>query len=302
MDSVTSVTSVTSITSITFVTAFFNINRVTNNPMIKYENYFDWIQQLLQLPINLYFITTADVHARLQYEPRDSLKFHIVDKIPFFDKLPLIEGCWDKYRTNNKEKDTAKFACLTHAKFHCIKQAININPFDSTHYAWIDAGILKIARNAELLSQLVAPDKIKLLMLNYTSNNEIKRGDFVLTCRYKIAGGLFVGSKALMEKFIDAMITEAEVSLKQGIFGLEQEFMAIVYKKQPELFEPYYGDFCDLITNYHSCNNTFWLVTQCMIQALQDNNIIEAKKVAAYLFASPNYNGDKRALLTILEG
>jgi hypothetical protein len=288
--------------SITFVSAFFNIGRVANHPLLKYDNYFNWINQLLKTPINLYFITTADIHDRLQYEPRNTLKFHIVteDKIPFFDKLPLITQCWEKYRTNNKEKDTAKFACLTHAKFHCVQQAIANNPFDSTHYAWIDAGIFKIAKGTEELLQLTAPDKIRLLILNYIDNNETKHHNFVLTCRYKIAGGFFVGPKVLMIKFIDAMITEVEASLTQNIFGLEQEYMALVYKKHPELFEPYYGDFCDLITNYHACCNTAWLIMQYLIKALENNDIGEAKKVAKYLIDSPNYNGDKRTLLDIV--
>lgn len=286
--------------SITFVTAFFDIDRVTDDPMTKYENYFGLIQKLLTIPVNIYFITTPAIHDKLQYEKRSSLKFHLVDSVPFFDNLPIIETCWNNYQTSNKRKDTAKFACFTHAKFHFVQQAITANPFNSTHYAWMDAGILKIATNPERLIQLRAPDKIKLLMLYYINNSETRTYNFVLTCRYKIAGGFFVGPRELMSKFYEEVKLEAEASIKQNIFGLEQEYMAIVYRKHPELFEPYYGGFCDLFTNYDTCCNSFGLVTNFLKQAIEDNDFIEARKVAKYLLASPNYTGNRQALLALL--
>lgn len=244
---------------ITFVTAFFDIGRKTAVPLQKYENYFDWIDKLLAIPINLYFFTTQSIHDKLKYEPRANLKFIIMEAIPLIDRLPDVQKAWANYITNNPEKDTAEFACLTHAKFHFIKRAIEDNPFNSTHYAWIDAGILKIATHGERLPLLPPSDKIRLLMMNHIGSDEVKDPMFVRTCRYKIAGGLFIGPKEHMNTFCDRMITTALEDIKRENFGLEQEYMAVIYRQDTSLFDPYYGDFCDLILNYEKCERNQWL-------------------------------------------
>lgn len=269
--------------SITFVTAFFDIGRKTEEPLQKYDNYFAWITKLLELPINLCFYTTQDIHDKLVYTPRSNLKFIITDKIPMFDKLSQIKTIWPSYITNNREKDTAEFACLSHSKFHFLKQAIEDNPFNSTHYGWIDAGLLKIAKEAELIPLLNPPDKVKLLLMNYINKDEVLNPAFVRTCRYKIAGGLFIGPKAMMKEFTEEIINLAIEDINKGNFGLEQEYMAIIYCRRRELFSPYYGDFCDLIYNYNMCQRNKWLPERVLQEAIRTGDIIEQESVVDHL-------------------
>ena len=268
--------------SITFVSAFFDIGRKTEVPLQKYENYFTWINKLLDIPITLYFFTTLEIHDRLTYQPRNNLIFGIIDKYPGSEKLSQIQNIWSNYVTNNPEKDTAEFACLTHSKFHLLNQAINVNPFNSTHYAWIDAGILKIATHGERLPTLYPPDKIKLLIMNFINSNEVKDPAFVRTCRYKIAGGLFIGPKDNIKTFCDKMITTVNEDINNGNFGLEQEYMAIVYRQDTSIFDPYYGDFSDLILNYDKCERNEWLP----IRVFHDGDEEQKIKVDKYLLKS----------------
>lgn len=269
--------------SITFVTAFFDIGRKTDDPSNKFENYFDRISALLKIPINLYFFTSQAVHDRLVYEPRQNLKFVITEDIPYFDRLPQVEEIWKTYITDNPTKDTPQFACFTHAKFQFVKRAMEANPFDSTHYAWIDAGIFKVATNGERLPQLRPPAKIKLMNLNYIGETEVSHPDFIRTCRYKIAGGFWIGPKDLMSKFIDLMIGIVEADLAQGRFGLEQEYMAIIYRRHADLFDPYYGTFTDLIVNYERCERSHYLVNAVFHAAMKEGDPTEQMKVAMYL-------------------
>ena len=51
--------------NITFVISFFNIGRRTDAHMQKFDNYFAWIEELLKLPINIYFFASPDRQSTL---------------------------------------------------------------------------------------------------------------------------------------------------------------------------------------------------------------------------------------------
>lgn len=271
---------------ITFVTTFFDIGRQTDVPMQKFDNYFAWIEELLKLPINLYFFTSPELKARFNYEERRNLKFKLLPEIPYYDKLTEIQEAWRNYITNNPRKDTPEFGAMTHAKFKFLCQAIADDPFGDEYYAWIDAGIFKVALQPELIPKLVPPSKVKMMILNYTSKEEVKDENFVRACRYKCAAGFFIGPKELMRVFCLLMLAQAEYDLYHKRFGLEQEYMAIVYRKYPEVFDPYYGDFSDLIINYYMTNNNIGIVKRVLTEAIKYGDNEEAQRVAKYLLQS----------------
>lgn len=282
--------------TITFVTSFFDIGRKTDAPMQKFDNYFAWIEELLKLPINLYFFTSPELHDRFKYISRSNLIFKFLPEVPYFDRIDEIKDAWKNYVTGNSTKDTAEFGAMTHAKFKFLCQAMADDPFGSSHYGWIDAGLVKVATNIELIPMLSAPDKIRMMMLNYISNAEVSDPNFIYSCRYKYAAGVFIGPKPLMRVFCLRMIAQAEYDLFYNRFGLEQEYMAIIYRKHPELFDPYYGDFSDLVVNYSEAHSNPHIAKGILNEALKHNDKEEAKKVAHYILRSPNINEMERTI------
>lgn len=272
--------------AITFVTAFFDIGRQTDAPQQNFNNYFQWIMELLALPINLYFFTTPELHAQLIYDPRPNLIWKFMPEVPYMDRLDQIRATWPEYQTNNPSKDTPEFAALSQAKFVFLQQAITTNPFGDSHYAWIDAGLTKIATHPELLPGLAPPDKIRCIMMNYIGVEEIKDPRFIQKCHYKIAAGLFIGPKDLMLSLAYRVMGEVEQHLHEHRFGLEQECIAIVYRQHPEMFDPYYGSFEDLILNYERLVNNAYIAQKVMRQALAGQDLPEALKVTRYIKAS----------------
>lgn len=214
------------------------------------------------------------------------MKFKLVEEIPYYDRLTEIQGAWRNYITNNPRKDTPEFGAITHGKFKFLYQAIADDPFGDEHYAWIDAGIFKIALHPELIPGLIPPSKVKIMILNYISKEEVNNENFVNSCRYKCAAGFFVGPKELMRVFCLLILAQGEYDLYHKRFGLEQEYMAIVYRKHPEVFDPYYGDFSDLIINYYITNNNYDIVKRILIEAIRYGDKEEAQKVAKYLLRS----------------
>lgn len=282
--------------SITFVTSFFDIGRNSDSYFQNFENYFNWIKQLLDIPINIYFFTSPELHDRFKYTPRSSLIFKFISDIPYFDKLNDIKETWKDYITDNPTKDTPEFAAITHAKFNFLCQAIMDDPFGDSHYSWIDAGILKIATNPELLPEIHITNKIKCMMLRHVTMDEINDINFIKTCRYKFAAGLFAGPKELIRVFCLKMMAEAEYSLYNKRFGLEQEYMAIIYKKNPELFDLYYGSFCDLIINFNEYTNNCKYIESIFIESLKNGDRYEATNIAKYLVQSSLSHVDNKQM------
>jgi len=188
---------------------------------------------------------------------------------------------------------------MTHAKFNFLCQSMTDDLFRSSHYGWIDAGLVKVATNIELIPMLSPPDKIRMMMLNYISN-AVSDPNFIYSCRYKYAAGVFIGPKPLMRVFCLRMIPQAEYDLFYNRFGLEQEYMAIVYRKHPELFDPYYGDFSDLIVNYSEARSNSHIAKGILNEALKHNDKQKAKKVAHYILRSPNINDMERRISEML--
>jgi len=244
---------------ITYVTFFFDIGRQTDDPMNKFDNYFPNIERLLSMNINIIFFTTRDLLDRISKNfiipPR--INIQIMDYYFGFTEIEEIRKIYhdEQYQTGNPKKDTPEFIALTLGKFDAIKEAIKINPFNDEYYAWIDAGVFKIARHPELLLTFSnniekINQGIKIMLLNNIEEKEIINHDFIKTCRYKVAGGFFLGQKDEMVTFCDLIIKEKNEFKAKNLIGLEQEFMAIVYFYHKKLFNPYYGRFTDLFTNF----------------------------------------------------
>lgn len=273
----------------TYVTSLFDIGRRSEGLGGPLDSYVDWLGQLLALPIDLVCFTTPDIAERLAPVRRANLRVELLDgtgALPCFDQIEEVRGAWRRHRTNDPAKDTPEFACLTHAKFPLLRRAIAANPHRSSHFGWIDAGIAKVATELERLPTLVPRDRVRLLQIRYTAAAEIARPDFVDECRYKVAGGFFTGRADLLDDFARVVEALAQRDLQGGRFGLEQEYMAIAYRTDPVAFDPYYGDFCDLVASYDRCRGSVPLVSALLADAIAAGDHLEAERVRSFLRSS----------------
>ena len=250
---------------ITYVTCFYDIGRKSDTTF-----YMDHINYLLSLPLNIIFYTEPKILTKLSYIQRDTLKIILDEPIYFFSMLDRIKSAMKNYLTNNPIKDTAEFAALTLSKFDFLRKSIIDNPFHTSNFAWIDAGLHKVATHMDMLPTLIPPDKISLMLIEYTFATEILNYDFIKLCRYKVAGGLFSGPNDLMITFCDKVISTAMDFLDKDLFGLEQEFITIVFVQNKAMFKPYYGDFSDLVCNYYKPTNNIWLVMKYLYMSVND--------------------------------
>jgi hypothetical protein len=226
----------------TFVTSFIDLNINEDRPLNKDTNFY--IEKGKELLSNPYpFIVFID---KITYElidiKRENILFHIISLSDL--NLPNKDIILPANR--NIKKDTFYYLSIMCKKTFFIKKAIEINPFNSTHFSWIDFGILHIIKNDEMIEFNKSLEQI----FNYKCNKIRIPGcihpnynQFVLdNIIWSFCGGFFCGDKESLLIFSNE--TENIVSLleKQNLLVWEVNIWLLIYQKNPELFDWYYGD------------------------------------------------------------
>jgi hypothetical protein len=147
--------------------------------------------------------------------------------------------------------ETPAYIVLNNNKHFFMENAIHKNPFNSTHFIWIDFGINHVALNTEEIHNwiLQVPDKIKQLCINpYIENVEHK--EIFRNIYHHTAGGLFSGSKENMLKYSRLFKEKTEQIYNQEWYQIDEAVMTIVQRENPDLFDFFYGDYQGIISNY----------------------------------------------------
>jgi hypothetical protein len=243
----------------TIVTMFYNIREKENIDTNRtIEKYFELAKTfILQLPYPLIVFTDDDKCIDLVVKERQGKKTYIsktsIENTYFYKDLNRLNELQNKFNiiNRNPDKDTPMYIILNNNKFHCIESAIQLNPFKSTHFVWMDFGINHVALNTEEFNTWIheVPDKIKQLCINpYTETREHK--NMFQYIYHHTAGGLFSGNAENLLKYSRLFKEKTEQIYAEEWFQLDEAVMTIVQKENPELFDLYYGDYPGIISNY----------------------------------------------------
>lgn len=279
----------------TIVTMFYDIRK--NEKNVKNKNkYIELAQQFiltLCYPI-IFFIDDEDTEIyEYIYNARKSdelfkftniIKYNLKNTY-FYKDLSRLEELQRKFCIKNGSltKDTSMYIILTNNKFFFMEKAIELNPFNSSHFIWMDFGINHVAKNTEIIHDwiLKVPDKIKQLCINpYIESIEPKI--YFENIWHNCAAGLFSGSKENLLKYVALFKQKTEQIYNEEWYQLEEAVMTIIQRENPDLFDFYYGDYEGIISNYlkpmHSCG----LINTNMQKCLTMNNTAFLYKMLFY--------------------
>jgi hypothetical protein len=153
----------------------------------------------------------------------------------------------------NPDKDTVNYALLGWAKFELIERALDKNPFDATHFAWVDLGVTHVADLGGPASTepFIDPsDRIKLHMLRYFGPETVKTPEYWQQLQQNVAGGFFVGEASNMRFLVTAFWRAINLALSHGRRPLELDILPYLAVQAPERFTFSYGDYPDLFRNH----------------------------------------------------
>jgi hypothetical protein len=177
----------------------------------------------------------------------------------YYKYLDLINN--SILHSTKPEKDTIEYMMVQCHKTEWVKQAIEINPFHTNQFIWIDFGIYHIFHNDYDLF------KISLYHLNhsYYMNNKVRiacgiLSDYYFTKKVNIVpdilwcflGGIFGGESSVLLKFADIMKNQCIHLIENNQLLLwEVNIWYSIYFEYPELFDTYIADHdYSMILNY----------------------------------------------------
>jgi len=250
--------------NLTLVTGFYDLNKMEKRPADKTkENYMKWVDFLFKLDVNMVFYVAQEDYQfvwtkRQEYDLQqktlvirrdfNELKFYnLRDELEVYKKEhPIINSM--------PNKDSPNYIILTWNKMFMVEEISGLNPFKTNYFGWIDFGIYNVTVQnmpQNVVKELTPQtEKIKILELRTVFAKEIENlFEYCKQFRWKTAGGLWFGHTTYLQKFFIQFKKQLFELMALRIFAHEETIMALTYFKNPDLFEPYYGDYHQILIN-----------------------------------------------------
>jgi hypothetical protein len=151
-------------------------------------------------------------------------------------------------------RNTASYYLFCMSRYTMMKEIIETNPFHSTHFCWINfcierMGFKNLIHLPEALS--VNRDKFSTCYIDYIPESMINNlSEYFQWGRCSMCSGFFTGNKEYMYKVCDLIENKFLEYLDKGYGHADEQLYSPVYFENPTLFEHYYGDYSQMITNY----------------------------------------------------
>lgn len=244
----------------TVVTAYFDLTRMPDaSPSIKARpatHYLAHATTTMALDQNLVVFCEPDMLSTLRTLRPEYLASKTRYIPMFFEEFPLYKYR-DRLTENRKTKpphddrNTVSYYLFCMARYAMLKRIIAENPFGSTHFAWLNLCIERMGwKNAMYLSRVfeLNRSKVSSCYIDYAHPSELDT--VVRTGRCTMCSGFFTGDAEHMNTFCNRIETMFVHYLEAGLGHADEQLYSPVYFNDPELFEVYYGDYSEMITNY----------------------------------------------------
>lgn len=201
--------------NLTFVTAYLNIYE--NSPPLQRTD--EWrlnhFKKIAETGIQLCVYVTQDNQDALLDIAQQYPNIMVMDPIKLEDTFIVkacqeFEGTYTLPDARNMAKDTEKYLQLQSCKMEFVQDALAKNPWNSTHFAWIDFNIAYIFKNmVKSQRQLQILDKCNLsaeffAMPGCWGQWDVKRHDHHMNhIHWRFCGGFFIADKASMFRFCE---------------------------------------------------------------------------------------------------
>jgi len=248
----------------TLVTAYFDLTKMkdasTEINKRPVEHYLSQSNATLSIDHNMIVFCDPDMKNRILNIRPKHLHSKTLIITQSFEDFPMSQYR-DKIINNRNEKpycfdnrNTASYYLFCMARYAMLKQAMSEDPFNSTHFAWINICIERMGySNLVHLEEAfnLNRDKVSTCYIDYVSPSLINNvNEYFKFGRCSMCSGFFTGSKDNMNKFCNLIENKFLEYLNQGYGHADEQLFSPVYFENPELFEWYLGDYQQMITNY----------------------------------------------------
>lgn len=266
----------------TIITAWYDVREKENHPLkdkttddhfCSMATYFEKARPFFNKPFPM-VIYTEPRFEQLIKEARPQ-EFHPITRFIFkeYEELAYYH-LFDKFQENHhknevinldKTKFTPLYKFVVNQKTNFVKEVAEMNPFHTTRFAWMDLRLhcvydMSVEDTIEAINA-IQPGKVKIMFQSYLHASEIwDRYDFYSWTRGKVAAGFFGGEAKPLIEFARLCQKEFVEAIRAEMAPSDEMIYAYVTANNNHLFEPYVGDYCDVLRNLRQTRNSGHLV------------------------------------------
>lgn len=226
---------------LTVVTCYYKVPSKHNH-----NNYDVWIKYLLNnIKCNLIMFTSSDLLNYFENILNNNKNIKVQIIIKEFNDLDILKKYNFDFWTYQYKFDPTKNIgrnkecyIIWNSKMNFVKEAINLNPFNSDKFIWNDIGSLRNAHFSNFISHYpiyenVSNNKLDIILVHDYSN----KSQEYYQDESHLSGAIFGTSKEIFLQIIDLFYKYLDDYISKNLFvGCDQQMLSTMYIKHPELF------------------------------------------------------------------
>jgi hypothetical protein len=244
---------------LTLVTCLFDLGRREATSWRGIDDYFRFGEFVLGLDQDIVFFVDLEMESRILEGRQRHGRLARTRVIPIgledLSCAKYLEPIRKGRRASNANpvKDTPSYTMVGWSKLELLERAAALDPFSASHLGWIDFGIAHVARTtapASVEPFANPPDNVRMHMLRYFDESDVRSHDYWDMRRGHLAGGFIVGSVPNILALAASFWTMAETALANNYGPTEDCILPVVIARQPGRFSFSYGDYEDVLLNH----------------------------------------------------
>lgn len=193
-------------------------------------------------------------------------KYHHSRILENYSKNPI--------KHSNPNKDTPNYIIIMLEKVEMIAESIDLNPYKTSHMAWMDAGISHIAKMDHIDETLQSfPQKVQVYMLNHFRDRILPPKIHYTHMTYVIAGGFWMGPNNLLLQHCQHFNDEAENAIINGFCPNDEMILTLTIYNHRNIYSFAFGDYNGIIENFSKQRMNPDRVIHTFKKAIEDNDI-----------------------------
>jgi hypothetical protein len=151
-------------------------------------------------------------------------------------------------------RNTASYYLFCLSRYWMLRETIRENPFESTHFCWINfcmerMGYKNVLHLEECLS--VYRDKFSTCYIDFVPQGLVENTpEYFTVGRCSMCSGFFTGNNKYMSEVCGLIIQKFQKYVGEGYGHADEQLYSPVFFENRGLFDQYFGDYTEMITNY----------------------------------------------------
>ena len=258
----------TNTTDWTLVTAYYDLTKCSDasNEICARDkvHYLHNARATMALPYNLIVYCEEEnidilktlrpfhLQERTQFIIKEFDSFSFIDTFAQYREKIAVNRINHPYYFDNRNTPSYYLFCMS--RYIMLRETVATNPFNSTHFGWINMCIERMGyKNVQYLDDALSVhrDKFSTCYIDYIPENLVKNTqEYFKMGRCGMCSGFFTGNNYYMNAVCDLIKNKFLEYLEKGFGHADEQLYTPVYFENPTLFEHYYGDYQQMITNY----------------------------------------------------